>query len=165
MPELFLHQSAPRAQTRKRRGNALIEAALVLLPLLAILFGIIDFGFVIFLKSTFQHAVREGVRYGVTYKTMGGGHDAAIKSVVQQNGMGFLADAAGLSKIKIRYYNPDTLVEVPDNSPGNILEVSVENFSWKYMAPLLNSTTPLSLTSRSSDRMEALPGGTLPPAR
>lgn len=167
MPELSLAQNTTRSgrRTRRRRGNTLIEAAFVLVPLLAILFGILDFGTVIFLKSTFQHAVREGVRYGVTYRTMGGGHDAAIKTIVQQNSMGFLQGTPGLDKIKIRYYNPDTLAEVPENAAGNILEVSIENFMWRFMAPLLNSNTPLSLNARSSDRMEALPGGTLPPAR
>lgn len=149
----------------RRRGNALVEAAFVLLPLLTILFGIMDFGFAIFLKSTFQHAVREGVRYAVTYKTMGGGHDAAIKTVVQQNAMGFLAGASGLDKIKIRYYNPDTLAEVADNSPGNIVEISVEGFTHSWMAPLFQAKTPITLTARSSDRMEALPGGTTAPAR
>lgn len=150
----------------RRKGNMILETTLVLVPLLALIFAIIDFGMVVFLKSTFQHAVREGVRYGVTYQTMQGmGHDASIKSVVQYNSMGFLAGDENLEKIKIRYYLPDTLVETPFNNPGNLLEVSVEGYRWGWIAALMRSGTPLMLNAYASDRMEGLPSGTSLPAR
>jgi Flp pilus assembly protein TadG len=64
-------------RTGKRRGAVLVEAALYLLPFLAILLGIFDFSISIWMKNTLQHAVREGVRYAVTYQTEAGmGHDA-----------------------------------------------------------------------------------------
>jgi hypothetical protein len=149
-----------------RRGNALLELALVLVPWLALIFGIVDFGFAIFLRNAFQHSVREGVRYAVTYQTASGmGHDASIKSVVQRNALGMLAGSSGASQILIRYYLPETLAETPNNWPGNLVEVSIENFRWGWMAPLLRSSTPMSVTVRSMDRMEGLPGGTMPPAR
>ena len=149
-----------------RRGNTLLELALVLVPWLALILGIVDFGFAIFLRNAFQHSVREGVRYAVTYQTASGmGHDASIKSVVQRNAMGMLVGSSGASQIQIRYYLPETLAETPNNWPGNLVEVSIENYRWGWMAPLLRSSTPLSVTVRSMDRMEGLPGGTLPPAR
>ena len=155
-----------RAHRRKLRGNAFVESAFVLVPLFAILFAITDFGFAIFLKNTFMHAVREGARYAVTYKVQGGfGHDDSIKNVVQSNAMGFLSGSTNYDKIVIRYYNPTTFIEVPENNPGNIVEVSVEGFSWGWLAPLWRSATPLNITVRSSDRMEALPGGATPPTR
>jgi Flp pilus assembly protein TadG len=140
--------------------------AFVMVPLFALMFGIIDYGFVIFLRSTFQHAVREGVRYAVTYQTIPGqGHDASIKSVVQASAMGFLAGQSGLDKIHIQYYEPDTLGTTSANAPGNIVEISIEGYQWGWIAPLLRSGTPLTINVRSSDRMEGLPGGTSPPAR
>lgn len=155
-----------RAAGRKRRGNAFLEAAFVMLPLFAILFAIIDFGFAIFLKNTFMHAVREGVRHAVTYKIEGGlGHDASIKNVVQLNAMGFLSGSANYDKIKVRYYNPTTFAEETGNDPGNIVEVSVEGYTWGWLAPLWRTATPLNMSVRSSDRMESLPGGVSPPAR
>ena len=51
-----------RSRRRGRRGNAFIEAAFVLVPLFALIFAILDFGLAIFVRSTLQHAVREGVR-------------------------------------------------------------------------------------------------------
>lgn len=138
----------------------------MLVPLFALIFAIVDFGLAIFVRSTLQHATREGVRYAVTYRTVDGmGHDDSIKSVVQENAMGFLSGEDGTGHISIRYYDPATLQEVGANNPGNLIEVSVENYTFGFLAPLLRSAAPLSMTARSSDRMEGLPGGTAPPAR
>jgi Flp pilus assembly protein TadG len=147
-----------------RRGAAMVELALVLLPLLALIFGIIDFGFAIFLRSTLQHAARQGARYAVTSRTEPGmGHDASIRSAVQRSAMGLLDGADGAAKIKIRYYVPGTLVETQSNAGGNIVEVSIEGYSWAWMAPLMRSSTaPLAILARSSDRMENSPGGIAP---
>lgn len=149
---------------RRRRGAALIELPLVLIPLIALWVAIVDFGFGIFLRCTFQHAVREGVRYAVTSRTMDGmGQDASIKSVVQKHAMGFLNGPQGASKIQIRYYTPGTLIETPSNAGGNIVEVSVEGYTWNWIAPVMRSSTPLAVLARSSDRMEASPAGIPPP--
>jgi Flp pilus assembly protein TadG len=151
---------------RGRRGNAFIEMSFVLLPLFALMFGIVDFGFAIFLRSTFQHAVREGARYAVTYQTVSGlGHDASIKNVVKANAMGFL-HGSNEQKIQIRYYTVDTFTETAANAPGNIVEISVEGYQFSWLAPLFRTAAPLNILVRSSDRMEGLPGGmTMPPAR
>jgi Flp pilus assembly protein TadG len=45
---------------RQQRGNTFLETALIFLPLFAVIFAILDYGLVIFIKSTMQHAVREG---------------------------------------------------------------------------------------------------------
>jgi Flp pilus assembly protein TadG len=160
----YIRSKCPRRKSSER-GNTLIETSLVLVPLLALLFAIIDFGFAIFLRSTFQHAVREGVRYAVTFQTMAGlGHDASIKKTVQDNSMGFL-HSGNANLIQINYFLPNTLAATPNNDPGNLVEVSVNNYSFGWMAPLMRSATPLAISVRSSDRMETLPGGMNPPAR
>jgi hypothetical protein len=160
-------QAMPPRGSRRRRGNAFVEMAFAILPLFALLFGIVDFGFAIFLRSTFQHAVREGARYAVTYNTLPGmGHDASIKSIVTTNAMGLLHGTANQDKIKIRYYLPDTLVETAANAPGNLVEISIEGYQFSWLAPLFRTAAPLNILVRSSDRMEGLPGGmTTPPAR
>jgi Flp pilus assembly protein TadG len=145
-----------------------VETALVLLPFLSLFFALFDFGMAIFVRNTFQHAVREGVRYAVTYQTAcgcGSGHDSSIKAAVQQQAMGFLNGAANEDKIKIRYYDPATLSEVASNAPGNIVEVSVEDYTWGLIAPMMGHMNPIPLTVRASDRMESLPGGVSPPSR
>jgi Flp pilus assembly protein TadG len=142
----------------------MVEFALVLLPLLAIIFGIIDFGLAVFLRSTFRHAAREGARYAVTGRTAAGvGQDASIRAVVQRNAMGFLNGSSGASKIFVRYYTPGTLVETQSNAGGNIVEVSIEGYTWSWIAPVLRHAQPgLTVLARSSDRVENSPGGISP---
>lgn len=149
---------------RGERGNTIVETALILLPFLALIFAFVDHGLVVFLQSTFQHAVREGVRYAVTYQTFPGrGHDASIREVVLRQSMGFLRGRENL--IQIRYFDPITFAEVPDNLPGNIIEVSIEGYPFRWLAPLWRSSSPLSITARAADRMEGLPTGASPPPR
>ncbi len=50
---------------RRRRGGALLEAALVLPIMLAFGFGAFEFGYFIFLKQAVQGAAREGARTAI----------------------------------------------------------------------------------------------------
>lgn len=162
----------------KRTGSACIELALIFLPLFAVLFAFVDFSMPIFLRSTLQSAVRAGVRYAVTYRTGSGlGQDDSIRQVVQQNALGFLDGPAGAASITIDYYPPtdlsDPVTGAGSNAPGNVVEVSVSNYTWSWVAPLSGgfnpgyySRSPLSISVSSADRMESLPAGALsPPAR
>src|SRR5881392_3723031 len=72
---------------RRQRGTAIVETALVLVPLMALLLAVADFAKPVFIHSTFTHAVREGCRYGITYQTTYNGttyttQTDAIKAVV-----------------------------------------------------------------------------------
>ena len=49
----------------RRRGQAMIEGALVALILVAVLIAIFDLGLVLFIHQTFATRVRSAVRYGV----------------------------------------------------------------------------------------------------
>src|SRR5579859_7480700 len=164
--------SACHSKAGPCRGSVLVESALSILPLLALLWGIFDIGFAIFVKNTMSFAVREGVRYAVTSRTMAGlGHDASIKTTVKNYSLG-LADALaanhdGMSAIGIKYYDPITLAEVTgtgSNAGGNIVVVSANNLSWAWMIPLLRDATPLHFSVASADIMEGSPVGG-PPAR
>lgn len=131
------------------------------------IFAIVDFGLAVFVRSTLQHSVREGVRYAITYQTLDAqtGHDDSIKDVVRRSAMGFLNGDDNLEKIKVRYYDPQSLGEVPENDPGNLVEISVETYTWGWLALLLRNASPLQITTRATDRMEGLPPGASPPAR
>jgi len=155
----------------KSRGSAIVEMGLVMITFLALVLATVDFGMAIFVKATLQHAVREGVRYAITYQMAAGlKHDDSIKAVVMQQSMGILQGTTGASQIYIRYFdpaNPGTeLSGVGSNAPQSIVQVSVEGYQWKWFAPIWRSATPLSIYVMSADRMETLPGGlTAPPAR
>jgi Flp pilus assembly protein TadG len=57
------HQELRRG--RRRRGGAILEAALVLPILLGLCFGMVEFGYYFFVKHTLQGAARDGARMGI----------------------------------------------------------------------------------------------------
>ncbi len=145
----------------------MVEATLVILPFFAIVLSIIDFGRAFYARTAIQYAVQAGTRYAVTFQTMSGMcQDASIKEVVRRSSVGFLTANDISTKTFIRYYKPDTLAATASNMPGNIVEVSVEGYQFKWIAPLWRTATPMTILARSSDRMEGLPGGSSgPPCR
>jgi hypothetical protein len=93
-----------------------------------------------------------------------------VKSTVQANSMGLLSGATGLSKIKVNYLQPpaassgaaatDVSTQADGNTPGNIMQVSVQNYSLLPLAPRIfdwhtaPDRTPMNLTVYSADRIE-----------
>ena len=55
------HSRHPRAH---RQGQGLVEFALVIIPFLVLLFGVIDAGRLVYLNSTLSQAAREAARLG-----------------------------------------------------------------------------------------------------
>jgi len=169
-----------RKSKKSQCGQAMLESALVIIPLFAILCAIIDFSMALFVRSSLVLAVREGARYAVTGQTGYGGaacQDASIKNVVQDNSMGVLAGATGLAKININYYNStgtDISAAANANSGGNVIKVSVTGVNWLWMlsgmwenvnamkAGTGTHYSGLTIGAASSDVMEAPPGGIAP---
>ena len=148
-----------------RRGSQLVEAGLVLLPLFALLFIAMDAAWAAFVKATLEHAVREGVRYAVTGQTSGqSGQVASIEAFVKDRALGLLdGDQAGT--LSVEFLDPVTLTQAtiaPVNQGGNLVTVSVTNYSVTPLAPLLRSNDPLSITVNAADKIEPSPGG-IPP--
>ena len=144
-------------------GSEVVEFCLVLVPLLGFVFLILNVAWIIFAQATIQHAVREGVRYAVTGQTMSGMCLAqSVRTVVKQNAMGFLSGSTADSLISMQLYNPTNSQTTNVPAGGNIVVVNVSGLRVGPLAPLLVSSTPLSLSSSSSDVMESSPGG-IPP--
>jgi hypothetical protein len=158
----MIQRAASKSQ-RNERGSQTIEAGLICLPFFALVFLILDLSLAIFVKSTLQHSVREGVRFAVTGRLLTGmWHDASIKSVIQQHSLGFLAGSEGAGKIFIVYRVPSTMAETANNVGGNLIEISVRNFQWIPIAPLLRPRGPLNIYAIAADKMEPSPGGVAP---
>ena len=157
-------------RNRRRSGNAIIEGAFTILPTFALILAFVDFGLVMFRWATLQNAVREGCRYAITFQTASGeGQDASIEAVVQQFAMGMVATTDTPQHIFVNYYAPTNLTTpIPaasgGNIPGNVVEVSVQNISWAWIAPLSgtftgNSRSPINLNVYSSDLLNGYPAG------
>jgi hypothetical protein len=131
------------------------------------LLAIVDFIMPIFIGTMFNHAVRAGVRYAITYRVSSGmNHTQSIQKVVQANSAGFLSGSTGLSKIQVKFYSPSSFQQLTGsnaNAGGNIVEVSISGYNWGWLAPIFRSGSPLAVSARSSDRLESLPRGVARP--
>jgi Flp pilus assembly protein TadG len=150
-------------------GSESVEFGFVLVPLLAVVFLIINVGWIIFAKASLQEAVREGVRFGVTGQVTAGqaGVSSSIRQVVQQYSVGFVTPANASSKVSIQYLSPQTLGTVSGAGAcagGNIVQVSISGISVSPLASLLINPAPLVLSATSSDVMESSPNNGIPPS-
>jgi hypothetical protein len=120
----------------------------VLLPLLALTTVLADTAWLIFSRANLERAVRVGVRMGVTQTAIdlnGGCLTEAVKAKVQENALGMLKGSAGLAKIKVNYLLPplpnstgptvDVSHLATGNRGGNIMKVSVQNYSLPALMP------------------------------
>ena len=145
-----------------------------MLPTFAIILMFVDISLMLFRRSTLQNAVREGCRYAVTFQTKAGqNQDASIESVVQQFALNFVTTTDSPQHIFVNYYAPTDLVNAiaapGGNVPGNVVEVSVQNISYAWIAPLsgsyggaistVGSTAPISISVYSSDILGGYPVG------
>lgn len=152
-------------------GSEVVEFGLVLLPLLAVMFLIMDVAWICFAQASLQHAVQVGVRSAVTGSVPSSysGQDAYIKSVVQSNAMGFLQGQSGMNQITIDYFSPTNLstnlTGVGSNAGGNIIQVSVTDVPVSSLGPIMRTNWAITLLkASSSDVMESSPNG-VPPTR
>ncbi len=160
-----------RVCRRREAGSVMVEFALTLLPLMALIFGFADLSLLLFRWSTLENAVREGCRYAITFQTSGGnGQDASIEQVVQKYALGVVTTGDTPRHIYVDYYSPGNLttpIGTGGNIPGNIVQVSVKNVSWNWLAPLsgafgtggLYASSPLNLNVYSSDILGGYPAG------
>jgi Flp pilus assembly protein TadG len=145
----------------RQKGAELVEASLIAVPVLATTFLLVDLSMVVYLRSTFQHAVREGVRYAVTsLNTTGPCQDDSIRTLVKSNAGGWLNSTSAASTIHVRFSSPVD-GSASNNAAGNIVEVSVESYNYGPLAPYQRINLPVQLTARAYDVMERIPG-TLP---
>jgi Flp pilus assembly protein TadG len=167
----------PISNLRRRRsgGNALVESAFTLLPTFALIFAFIDFGLMLFRWSSLQNGVREGVRYAITMQhetSPSLGQVASIANVVERNSMGLVRTTDSPQHIFVKFYAktaPDVAIPSGGNIPGNIVEVSVQNVSFTWIAPLSGSygggipffrnSTPFNLKVYALDILGGYPVG------
>ena len=73
--------ASKRARRDRQRGGAAVEFALIMPLFLAILFGIIDYGWYFYQRYALVAAVRDGVRYGVTFPAASAQSNAKLQAI------------------------------------------------------------------------------------
>ncbi len=176
MVQLSDHSANAVSIRRRRRasgGNVILESVFTLLPTFALIFAFTDFGLMMFRWSTLQNSLREATRYAVTFQTQAGlGQDASIGAIVQQYALGFVKTTDSPQHIFVNYYSPAALgtpIVTGGNIPGNLVEISVQNLSFNWIAPLsgsyggsipfFRSTTPITFNLHSADILAGYPVG------
>lgn len=140
---------------------------MVFLLLLTMIVGMFEFTWVLFLRATFHHAVREGVRAAITGNDQPSGLDARVKSVIQDKSFGLLDAAALDAHVSIEFFDPNcagTTCPLANAEPGSIVRVGINCYSLTPITNLIRkdpqgATLPFALTVSASDKMEPFPGG------
>lgn len=155
-----------------------MESAFTLIPTFALILAFVDMGLSIYRWNTLQNAVREGVRYAITFQTNTSanlGQTESIKAVVERYAMGIVRRVSTPQKIFVCYAKPatpTTCIASGGNIPGNVVQVSVRNVPYDPLnilsgsysgsaAPVYGNSSILSLNVNSADILGGFPVGVL----
>jgi len=163
-----------------------MELVFFLFPTLAIVCAFLDIGMALFVWNTLQNAVREGTRYAITYQVDATGtQTASVKDTVASWSMNLVrasATSANPPYIAVDFYTPPTTANPSGtlvtgtanaNASGNIVQVSINNYPYKWMAPFSGTFwggfyqapgSSLGITTVSADVLGGTPVNGLPPA-
>jgi Flp pilus assembly protein TadG len=135
------------AAWRRQRGNSLVEHALVITVLLAVMFGIVDCGRALYTYNFVSNAAREATRWasvrGFTCSTLCGGSPATgsdVQTFAQNVPAGMGLDPAKIVATTswVAPPNNSPVCTVHDNNPGCIVKVKVE-YDYSFFMPLMPS--------------------------
>jgi TadE-like protein len=150
-----------------QRGNAFIEFSLCFMLFMTLVVAMFEFSWLLFVKATFHHAVREGVRAAITGQQHTGytdQFDNYIKSVIKANAIGILDDAALDSHVQVDFFNLDG-TPLTNPAPGAIIQVSIQCYDVLPITSLIRprdgngNLQPITISVFSSDRMEPFAEG------
>jgi Flp pilus assembly protein TadG len=152
----------PFGRKRHREsGSATTEFAIVSLPLMALIFLLMDTAWMIFARAAILEGVREGVRYGITGQPpgcVGSSLNACIQQTVEKFSFGFVNPKNVSTVVQINYYLASNLTAVTGSNAsmgGNVLKVTVLGLPLVPLAPLWRQVSAVSLSASSSDVMES----------
>lgn len=118
-----------KTKKKKQRGVAAVEFALILIPLVLLVFGAIEFSTLIYDKAMITNASREGARAGIVYSYPNRISDAEIVNVVNTYCSNHMISLGGDSPV-------GTTITRTGNSSGDSLTVTV---SYVYQFLILPS--------------------------
>ncbi len=140
-----------------QRGSTMVETALVMAVLLALIFGIVDFGRALYTYSFVTTVAREGARWAMVRGSQSCSNSngllgncnatmAQIQSYVQSLGEGATSPAS--MTVTPTWPGCTVTANGAVNAPGCVVSVNVK-YNFKFAAPLVSSVTiPFSSTSQ-----------------
>ncbi len=132
----------------RQAGSATIEFALVCAVYLLLLLAIVEFGILLWVNLTMQHAVREGARYAVTgqsnldpNRSSPQRYNAVLQDIKDQS-MGLYGIVNPTVEVSINggsataYGDPSLYNNAMFGGPGDIVELKL-NCAWPILTPLV----------------------------
>jgi Flp pilus assembly protein TadG len=131
---------------RKRRGATTVETAMVLGPLLMVMFGIFEYGFLLMNWNLLNNAAREGCRYAIVNNT-----NPAISTNVQTTVNTFMAgESQNFNAFTVTMSGTHQGASTPINNlvAGDLVTVTVTGqFRFLNIVPLAHLPATLPITS------------------
>jgi Flp pilus assembly protein TadG len=148
----------------RQRGNAILEGALIFLPMMAIFMGIVDVSLAVFIQSTLTTATREGTRFAVTYSSSYSGNScsasqaACIVQVVQYNAVGLPA-GLNTSYITVNYYTANDLTNPVEACNSGTCSTSVCGVSTCTLPQTLTNGQVVTYVNQPGNVVEVVVAG------
>ncbi len=144
-----------------------MEATMTFVLFFGFIFLIMDLSMAVFIRGSLQTAVQAGVRAGITEQLNGSTYlTDAIVTAVQQNSKGFLSRHVAQCTVSVQYYdadaNPPGYVTSLTSGDNTILIVSVSNFAYRPMGPILQGPKPMNLSAVATGVMQPCQNGVCP---
>ena len=151
---MALHESGDNDLIRNKKGQTMVEFALIGILLFGLVFAVVDFGTMFYDETvnSMQHAVREGARYAIT-----GSSDASCGGTVRSCAVAKIRNSSvGLcdkNLCNITFYTVESgsPVQLPTdpNDPGSLIVGGPSElimirvaYSWPLLTPIVKPFFP-----------------------
>ncbi len=141
---------------RGEAGVSSLEVAFVLPVLLAMLFGLVEFGYNLFARSTVEKAAQVGTRFAVTGEGYDTGNRVALIKDAARPLTQVLSGSTGTGvTILVRSYPNGTSAASREDSGGDPCQTVEVQVDYRYapLTPLVGSLLPAQLTVTGRERM------------
>ncbi len=141
---------------RGEAGVSSLEVAFVLPVLLAMLFGLVEFGYNLFARSTVEKAAQVGTRFAVTGEGYDTGNRVALIKDAARPLTQVLSGSTGTGvTILVRSYPNGTSAAAKEDSGGDPCQTVEVQVDYRYapLTPLVGSLLPAQLTVTGRERM------------
>jgi Flp pilus assembly protein TadG len=143
---LILTQRRSLRRSKRGRGQALVEFALVIPVFLLVLSGILDFGFLLYSRMTVINAAREGAHAVITLigptttTTIPTKAQDRVISSASGSGMGLTTGQVAVTCVAIKTSGSCNFTSASGAQSGDAVSVTV-TYPYKSFFPLLFGTT------------------------
>lgn len=137
---------------KNQNGAAVVEFAVILPLLLLLVFGIIEFGVLIYNKAMITNASREGARLGIVFRTNRGTVEAEVRDRIDDYLNNYLINFGGNTDHTVSFDPIDPSVI----STGQTLEVTV-TYPYNFLIVpnfITNLSGGVTLQARTTMRAE-----------